>query len=104
VRVSAGFRMNDYILTILLTIDRIVVMNDVSISEFKAKCLGLIERVHKTRQPLRITRHGRPVAEVIPAGPDRKRKFLGDMIGTAEIVGDIVSPVIDLEDIEAYRD
>jgi len=26
------------------------------------------------------------------------------MIGTAEIVGDIVSPVIDLEDIEAYRD
>jgi prevent-host-death family protein len=91
-------------LTILLTIDRIVVMNDVSISEFKAKCLGLIERVHKTRQPLRITRHGRPVAEVIPAGPDRKRKFLGDMIGTAEIVGDIVSPVIDLEDIEAYRD
>jgi prevent-host-death family protein len=81
-----------------------VVMEDISISEFKAKCLGLIERVHKTRQPLRITRHGRPVAEVIPSGPDRKRKFLGDMIGTAEIVGDIVSPVIDLEDIEAYRD
>jgi len=53
---------------------------------------------------LRITRHGRPVAEVIPAGPDRKRKFLGDMIGTAEIVGDIVSPVIDLDDIEVYRD
>jgi hypothetical protein len=44
------------------------------------------------------------VAEVIPAGPDRKRKFLGDMIGTAEIVGDIVSPVIDPEDIEAYQD
>lgn len=91
-------------MTILLTIDMIVVMNDVPISEFKAKCLRLIEQVHKTRQPLRITRHGRPVAEVVPAGPDRKRKFLGDMIGTAEIVGDIVSPVIDLEDIEAYRD
>lgn len=92
------------VLTILLTIDIIVVMNDVSISEFKAKCLGLIERVHKTRQPLRITRHGRPVAEVIPAGPNRRRKFLGDMVGTAKIVGDIVSPIIDLEDIEAYRD
>ncbi|HEV7217979.1 MAG TPA: type II toxin-antitoxin system Phd/YefM family antitoxin [Terriglobales bacterium] len=86
-----------------MTIDIIVVMNDVSISEFKAKCLGLIEQVHKTRQPLRITRHGRPVAEVIPAGPDRRRKFLGDMVGTGEILGDIVSPVIDLEDIEAYR-
>jgi prevent-host-death family protein len=91
-------------LTILLTIDKIAVMNDVSISEFKAKCLGLIEQVHKTRQPLRITRHGRPVAEVIPAGPDRKRKFLGDMVGTAVIVGDIVSPVIDLNEFEAFRD
>lgn len=79
-------------------------MVDVPISEFKAKCLRLIEQVHKTRQPLRITRHGRPLAEVIPAGPDRKRKFLGDMIGTAEIVGDIISPIIDLDEIEAYRD
>jgi len=79
-------------------------MADIPISEFKAKCLGLIEQVHKTRQPLRITRHGRPVAEVIPAGPDRKRKFVGDMIGTAKIVGDIVAPVIDLDEFEVYRD
>jgi prevent-host-death family protein len=79
-------------------------MDEVSISKFKAKCLGLIEQVHKTRQPLRITRHGVPVAEVIPAGPERKRKFVGDMVGTAEIVGDIVSPIIDPGDIGAYRD
>ena len=79
-------------------------MQDISISEFKAKCLGLIERVEKTRQPLRITRHGRPVAEVVPTGPGRKRKFLGDMVGTGKIVGDIVSPVLDLDDFEAYRD
>ena len=79
-------------------------MTDVPISEFKAKCLGLIEQVHKTRRPLRITRHARPLAEVIPAGPDRKRTFLGDMIGTAEIVGDVVSPIIDLAEIEACRD
>jgi prevent-host-death family protein len=81
-----------------------MVMADIPISEFKAKCLGLIEQVHKTRQPLRITRHGRPVAEVIPVGPDRTRNFVGDMIGTAKIVGDIVSPIIDLDEIEAYRD
>jgi prevent-host-death family protein len=91
-------------LTNILTIDKIVVMADISISEFKAKCLGLIERVHKTRQPLRITRHGRPLAEVIPAGPDRSRKFVGDMVGTGKIVGDIVSPVLTLDEIEVYRD
>lgn len=81
-----------------------MVMKTVPISEFKAKCLRLIEQVDKTRQPLRITRHGRAVAELIPAGPDRKRKFLGDMAGTVEILGDIVSPVIDLDEFEAYRD
>jgi prevent-host-death family protein len=81
-----------------------MVMRDVPISKFKAKCLGLIEEVHKTRQPLRITRHGKPVAEVIPAGPSPKRNFLGDMAGSVEILGDIVSPVIDLDDFEAYRD
>ncbi len=83
---------------------KIVVMRDVPISKFKAKCLGLIEQVNKTRQPLRITRHGIPVVEVVPAGPDRKRKFVGDMVGTGKIVGDIVSPIIDLDEIEAYRD
>jgi prevent-host-death family protein len=84
--------------------DKIMVMKSIPISEFKAKCLGLIEQVDKTRQPLRITRHGRPVAELVPAGPDRKQKFLGDMAGTVEILGDIVSPVIDLDEFEAYRD
>jgi prevent-host-death family protein len=91
-------------LTLFMTIDKIMVMKSISVSEFKAKCLGLIEQVDKTRQPLRITRHGRPVAELIPAGPDRKRKFLGDMVGTAKIVGDIVSPIIDLNEFEVYRD
>jgi prevent-host-death family protein len=91
-------------LTYFMTIVKIAVMQDISISEFKAKCLGLIEQVQKTRQPLRITRHGRPVAEVIPTGPDRKRKFLGAMVGTGKIVGDIVSPVIDLDEFEVYRD
>ncbi len=81
----------------------IVIMNQVSISEFKAKCLGLIEEVHKTRQPLRITRHGKPVAEVVPAGPDRARKFVGAGVGTGTIVGDIESPIIDWEAMEIYR-
>jgi prevent-host-death family protein len=78
-------------------------MADVPISEFKATCLGLIEQVHKTRQPLRITRHGRPLAEVIPAGRIGDESSRGDMIGTAEIVGDTISPIIDLDEIEAYR-
>ncbi len=33
---------------------------------FKAKCLGILEEVRKTRKPIRVTRFGKPVAEVIP--------------------------------------
>lgn len=80
-------------------------MEEVSISVFKAKCLALLERVQKTKQPIRITRHGKPVADVVPAVPmvDRASLF-GSMRNSMEILGDIVSPVIDLNDIEALRD
>jgi prevent-host-death family protein len=80
-------------------------MQEVAISEFKAKCLALLEQVRKTKKPIRITRFGKPVAEVVPPSPaPRPANWLGSMKGTADILGDIVSPVIDLDDIEAMRD
>ncbi len=80
-------------------------MQEVAISEFKAKCLAILDQVQKTKKPIRITRYGKPVADVVPPAPAaKKRKWLGSMAGKMEIVGDIVSPVIDLNDIEALRD
>jgi prevent-host-death family protein len=79
-------------------------MQEVAISEFKAKCLAMLEQVRKTKKPIRITRRGKPVAEVVPPSPARQKNWLGSMKGTAEILGDIVSPVIDLEDFEVMRD
>ncbi len=80
-------------------------MQEIAISVFKAKCLGLLQRVQKTKTPIRITRFGKPVAEVVPASPDRDRKsWLGSMAGTVDILGDIVSPVIEDSDWEALRD
>jgi len=35
-------------------------------SEFKAKCLALLDEVAETRQPLVVTKRGRPVARVVP--------------------------------------
>jgi prevent-host-death family protein len=83
---------------------KILTMQEIAISEFKAKCLALIEEVNKTKQPIRITRHGKPIAEVVPSSPERKRRKLGSMSGTVKILGDIVSPVIDLDEFEANRD
>jgi len=80
-------------------------MQEVAISVFKAKCLALLERVEKTKQPIRITRHGKPVADVVPAAlvVDRAALF-GSMRNSIKILGDIVSPVIDLDEVEALRD
>jgi prevent-host-death family protein len=80
-------------------------MVEVPISEFKAKCLALLERVRKTRKPLRITRHGKPVAEILPPTSSLERKqWLGSMKGRAKILGDIVSPVFDKDEWEMNRD
>jgi prevent-host-death family protein len=80
-------------------------MQEVAISEFKAKCLALLEQVRKTKKPIRVTRFGKPVAEVVPPSPSAEpADWLGSMAGTIEIVGDIESPVIEETDWEALRD
>ena len=80
-------------------------IEEVPISQFKAKCLALLERVRKTKRAIRITRHGKPVADVVPtvATVDRAALF-GSMRESVKILGDIVSPVIDPDEIEALRD
>lgn len=72
-------------------------MVSIQVSEFKATCLSVIERVRKTGQGVLITKHGVPVAELVPSRPQPKRKrqgFLGSMRGTASLSGDLVSPVL----------
>lgn len=72
---------------------KVPLMQTMSISEFKATCLAVIERVRRSGEPVLITKRGRPVAEVVPASQsgDGKRT-LGSMAGTARIVSDIVAP------------
>jgi prevent-host-death family protein len=79
-------------------------MQEVAISEFKAKCLAIVDKVQKTKRPIRITRRGKPVAELVPASPDRPKDLFGFMKGSVEILGDIISPANDPEDWEVLRD
>lgn len=80
-------------------------MKEIAISEFKAKCLSLLDQVQKTKKPIRITRFGKPVAEVIPPSHETSAAdWIGSMKSTMKIVGDIVSPADDEEDWEALRD
>jgi antitoxin (DNA-binding transcriptional repressor) of toxin-antitoxin stability system len=81
-------------------------MQEIAISEFKAKCLSLLQQVAKTKEPIRVTRFGKAVADVVPpmeADVDREA-WIGSGKGSAKIVGDIVSPASEPEDWEALSD
>jgi prevent-host-death family protein len=79
-------------------------IHEVAISEFKAKCLSLLDEVSKTRTPLRVTRRGKAIADIIPVTSETEaRGWIGSMADSVEIVGDIVSPVVDMESVEALR-
>jgi prevent-host-death family protein len=78
-------------------------MKEIAISEFKAKCLALLDQVQKTKKSIRITRFGKPIAEVVPASPAPATEWMGSMKDTIEIVGDVVSPANQESDWEVLR-
>ena len=80
-------------------------MREVAISEFKAKCLALLEQVRLTKKPIRVTRFGKPVAEVVPSESVQGRAaWIGSMQESMEILGDIISPANDESDWEVLHD
>jgi prevent-host-death family protein len=80
------------------------VMDEIAISKFKATCLAVLERVRKTRKPVRVTRFGKPIADVIPSAPQPSgKRWLGGMVGTGQVNGDIISPASEEKDWEVLR-
>jgi prevent-host-death family protein len=65
---------------------------DISAAVFKAECLKLMDQVEKTRQPIIITKHGRPVAQLAPI-PANPRSLFGYMKNTVKIAGDALAPL-----------
>ncbi|HKR83176.1 MAG TPA: type II toxin-antitoxin system Phd/YefM family antitoxin [Terriglobales bacterium] len=67
-------------------------MKTVPAAKFKANCLALMDKVQETGEFVVITKHGKPVAKLVPAERER-RNMWGDLAGTVKILGDIESPV-----------
>lgn len=66
---------------------------EIPISKFKATCLSVLADVRKTRVPVRITRHGKPIADIVPPAPASVKSWLGSMKDSMEVTGDIVKPI-----------
>jgi prevent-host-death family protein len=69
-----------------------MVMKKIAAGEFKARCLTLMEDVRSTREPLVVTKRGKPVVKLVPAD-DEKDDFIGRLEGVFRVVGDIESPI-----------
>ena len=67
-------------------------MRTIKASEFKAKCLKLMDEVAETGEPLLITKSGKPIARLVPLEA-RPKSLWGAHKGLIEIKGDIVSPI-----------
>jgi len=64
----------------------------IAAGEFKAKCLKLLDEVAETREPIVITKFGKPVAKLLPFEAER-HQLRGAMRGTVLWEGDIISPL-----------
>lgn len=66
----------------------------INISEFKALCLGLLEKVRQTGEPIEILKNGEPLAIVHPALPRSRQGAYGALKSTLRApVGDLVQPI-----------
>jgi len=70
-------------------------MREIAISKFKSTCLAVIDEVNRTRQPIRITRFGKPVVDLQPTKAAPKKRVLGGMKGKMNLDPsfDFVAPI-----------
>ena len=61
-------------------------------SEFKAKCLKLMDEVAETGEEIIITKNGKPVAK-LTAHREKPKSLYGLGRGRMKIIGDIISPI-----------
>ena len=79
-------------------------METINASDFKARCLAILDRVSATGERIVILKRGRPVAELGPA--NRVAEFYPqlELQGRVTVVGDIVGPAVPEGDWESLKE
>jgi prevent-host-death family protein len=78
-------------------------MKTMNASEFKAKCLAILDEVSETGEPLTILKRGKPVAQLVPPAPRAQGYPQHGLRGMIEILGDIVEPAVEPDDWDSNR-
>jgi prevent-host-death family protein len=79
-------------------------MKTIAAGKFKATCLSLMDEIQRKREPVIVTKNGKPVAKMVPMDLEPKEDPLAAFyFGPIEIHGDIVSPIVPLKDWDALK-
>ena len=72
-------------------------MKKMAAGSFKTNCLAVMDEVQSKRETVIITKHGKPVAKLVPVEPQGDDIF-GFLRGKATIIGDVVSPALSMRE------
>ncbi|MCO4099227.1 MAG: type II toxin-antitoxin system Phd/YefM family antitoxin [Gemmatimonas sp.] len=76
----------------------------IAISEFKATCLAVLERVRRTGTSIVVTKRGEPVAQINPPSTSSIGEgWLGSMAGSATMTDDLIAPASATNDWDVFK-
>jgi len=68
-------------------------MERIDASDFKARYLAVLDRVHETGERVAILKRRRPVAELTCPTGEKNRYLQTELEGTVAILGDVMEPI-----------
>jgi prevent-host-death family protein len=77
---------------------------EINATEFKAKCLSLIDQVHEGGEPVVITKHGKVVAKLVGASAASPLKEIQEQLASSvKSYMDPFEPAVSEDDVEVYK-
>jgi prevent-host-death family protein len=74
-------------------------MKKMAAGVFKTNCLAVMDQVQAKRETVIITKHGKPVAKLVPVeSKEKEDEIFGFLRGKVRITGDVVSPALSLRE------
>jgi prevent-host-death family protein len=78
-------------------------MRTMAAAKFKAQCLAVMDEVQAKREPVLVTKNGRPVAKLVPLEiPESEDPLDAFYFGDIEIIGDVTASVYTDEEWEEF--
>ena len=72
-------------------------MKKMAAGSFKTKCLAVMDEVQAKHETVVITKHGKPVAKLVPVNSERDEIY-NFLAGKGTVAADVVAPAVSSEE------